>query len=68
MGEGSVDEFGEALFDDGVAAVLGFGLDEDVWAVGERGKTPRSDLGWVSRDQCLVHPSRCAVSPPTASA
>jgi hypothetical protein len=38
VGEGSVDEFGEDLFDDGVAAVLGFGLHEDVLrAVGERG-------------------------------
>src|SRR5258705_9340130 len=33
MCEGSVDEFGEDLFDDGVGAVLGFGLDEDEWTV-----------------------------------
>ena len=37
MGQGSVDEFGEDLFDDGVAAVLRFGLDEHERAVGERG-------------------------------
>jgi hypothetical protein len=37
VGKGSVDELGEDLFDDGVAAVLFFGLDEDERAVGERG-------------------------------
>ena len=37
MGQGSVDQLGEDLFDDGVAAVLGLGLDEYERAVGERG-------------------------------
>jgi hypothetical protein len=37
VGQGAVDEFGEDLFDDGVAAVLLLGLDGDERAVGERG-------------------------------
>jgi hypothetical protein len=37
VGQGSVDEFGEDLLDDGVAAVLGPRLHEDERAVGERG-------------------------------
>src|SRR5690606_8454473 len=37
VGQGSVDEFGEDLLDDGVAAVVSLGLFQDERAVGEDG-------------------------------
>ena len=56
MGQGSVDEFGEDLFDDRVSTMLLLGLDEHERAVGERGRGSERTVNsspWASTEVLL---------------